>query len=151
MRLVDIVLVLIFITNRYSMTLNAVLIASFFFLLIHDARADQSLNLYSPDGKIRLGVDLRDNGDLTYSVNYKGKTVTGSSGLGFKLNVPDVSLAKFSLLSTDSSATDETWKPVWGEQSSVRNNYKQLILRVNEKSGPGILMKFIFRVFSGHV
>src|SRR4026208_915474 len=130
MRLFDIVLVLIFITNRYSMTLKTVLIASFFFLLVHDARADQSLNLSSPDGKIRLGINLRDNGDLTYSVIYKGKTGTGSSGLGLKLNVPDVSLAKFSLLSADSSVTDETWKPIWGEQSSVRNNYKQLYLRL---------------------
>ena len=82
---------------------------------------------------------------------YKEKAVIGSSGLGFKLNVPDISLIKFSLLSADSSRIDETWKPVWGEQSSIRNNYKQLILRLKDKSGSGISVNVIFRVFNDGV
>ena len=120
-------------------------------ILIQHAYADQSISFYSPDGNIQLGLNCRDNGDLVYHVLYKGKTVIGSSGLGFKLNVPDVSLIKFSLTSADSSRVDETWKPVWGEQSSIRNNYKQLILRLNDKSGSGIALNMIFRVFNDGV
>ncbi len=130
------------------MSLKRILVSAFFFFVIHGVRADQSLNLFSPDGRIRLGVDMRDNGDITYTVVYKGKTVIGSSGLGFKLNAPNVSLAKFSLLSADSSVTDETWKPVWGEQGSIRNNYKQLLLRLQDKGGSGISVNIIFRVFN---
>ena len=62
-----------------------------------------------------------------------------------------LSLIKFSLASADSSRVDETWKPVWGEQSSIRNNYKQLVLRLNDKSGSGIALNMIFRVFNDGV
>ena len=143
-------LVLIFIANRYSMFLKGLFVALFCFLVIH-ASADQSINLYSPNGNIRLGLVLKDNGDLTYNVIYKGKTVIGLSGLGFKLNMPDISLVKFSLVSADSSLTDEIWKPVWGEQNSIRNNYKQLILRLNDKTGSGISVNLVFRVFNDGV
>ena len=151
MRSFDMVLLLIFIANGFSMFFKRIIAASFIFLLVCDAHADQSINLFSPDGRMGVGVDLRDKGDFTYTVTYKGKTVIGSSGLGFKLNVPDVSLAKFALLSADSSVTDETWKPVWGEQSSIRNNYKQLFIRLQDKGGSGISVNIVFRVFNDGV
>ncbi len=110
--------------------------------------ADQFINLHSPDGNLQLGLNNRDNGDLVYRLTYKGKTVIAPSGLGFKLRVPDVSLIKFTLISTDSTLLDETWKPVWGEQSSIRNNFKQLVLNLKEQSGSGITIKIIFRVFN---
>jgi hypothetical protein len=117
-------------------------------IFIQHAYADQSINLYSPDGRIQLGLNCRDNGDLVYSVAYKGKGVIQPSGLGFKLNVPDLALIKFSVVSADSSRTDETWKPVWGEQSSIRNNYKQFILRLSDKSGSDISINIVFQVFN---
>ncbi|MBL7743939.1 MAG: glycoside hydrolase family 97 protein [Chitinophagaceae bacterium] len=113
--------------------------------------ADQFINLHSPDGNMLLGINSRDNGDLIYRVFYKGKTVIAPSGLGFKLNVPAVSLLKFTLASADSSITDETWKPVWGEQSSIRNSYRQLLLKLNDKSGSGITINVVFRVFNDGV
>ncbi len=128
--------------------LLVVLIATIFSYLVH---ADQFINFHSPDGNIQLGLDSHDNGDLVYRIFYKGKIVIAPSGLGFKLKVPDVSLLKFTLVAADSSAVDETWKPVWGEQSSVRNNYKQLVLKLNERSGSGITINIIFRVFNDGV
>jgi len=112
------------------------------------ANADQLIKLTSPDGNIQLGFNHRDNGDLQYQLFYKGKTVIAPSGLGFKLKTPDVSLIKFDLLAIDSSTFDETWKPVWGEQSSIRNNYKQLVLKLSDKSGSGIKLNIVFRVFN---
>jgi hypothetical protein len=117
-------------------------------LFIQFAYADQVINLRSPDGNIQLNVNRRDNGELTYSIYYKGKTTIAPSGLGFKLSSPDFSLIKFDLLKVDSSATDETWKPVWGEQSSIRNHYKQLYMQLRDKSGSDILLTIIFRVFN---
>lgn len=113
--------------------------------------ADHNITILSPDQNIQLGVSHRDNGDVAYRVLYKGKTVIAPSGLGFKLNVPALSLVKFNLLSADSSATDENWKPVWGEQSVIRNNYKQLVLQLADRSGSGIKLNIIFRVFNDGV
>ncbi|MBL7737820.1 MAG: glycoside hydrolase family 97 protein [Chitinophagaceae bacterium] len=132
----------------FSKRLFAGLLTLTIALCVH---ADQSIQLRSPDGNLQLEINSRDNGDLGYRVFYKGKTVIAPSGLGFRLNVPDVSLSKFTLVAADSSAVDETWKPVWGEQSSIRNNYKQLSVKLADKSGSGIILHIIFRVFNDGV
>ena len=109
--------------------------------------ADQSVTLHSPDGNVQLGLVHRSNGDLAYKVFYKGKTVVAPSGLGMRLKSPEMSLLKFDLLGIDSSVTDETWKPVWGEVNQIRNNYKQLLVKLADRSGSGILLEIIFKVY----
>ena len=113
--------------------------------------ADQSVTLHSPDGKVQLGLLHSSNGDLAYKVFYKGKTVVASSGLGMRLKSPEFSLLKFDLLGIDSSVTDETWKPVWGEVNQIRNNYKQLLVKLADRSGSGILLEIIFKVYNDGV
>lgn len=113
--------------------------------------ADQSVTLHSPDGNVQLGLLHRSNGDLTYRVFYKGKTVVAPSGLGMRLKSPELSLSKFDLLGIDSSVTDETWKPVWGEVSHIRNNYKQLLVKLADRSGSGIQLEIIFKVYNDGV
>ncbi len=110
--------------------------------------ADQSVHIGSPDGNLQLTLNSRDNGTLLYTVAYKGKTVVAPSGFGFKLSNPDLSLVQFNLMKVDSSAVDQSWKPVWGEQSSIRNNYKQLILKLTDHASSGITINMIFRLFN---
>ena len=64
-----------------------------------------------------------------------------------QLKTPEVRLDKFDLLTTTTSELDETWKPVWGEVSSIRNNYDELVLKLKDRSGSGILLNIIFRAF----
>ena len=125
--------------------LPATIVAVAFFQLLY---ADQTIHLHSPDGNIELGIERKDNGDLFYKITYKEKIVIASSGLGFKLISPETSLRKFDIVKTDSSQIDEIWKPVWGEQNSIRNAYKQLALKLNDHSGSGITINIIFRVFN---
>ena len=113
--------------------------------------ADQSVTLHSPDGNVQLGLLHSSNGDLTYKVFYKGKSVVAPSGLGMRLKSPELSLLKFDLLGVDSSVTDETWKPVWGEVNQIRNNYKQLSVKLADRSGSGILLEIIFKVYNDGV
>ena len=113
--------------------------------------ADQSVTLHSPDGNIQLGLLHRSTGNLEYKVIYKGKTVVAPSGLGMRLKSPEVSLLQFDLLGIDSSATDETWKPVWGEVNQIRNNYKQLSVKLADRSGSGIHLEIIFKVYNDGV
>jgi hypothetical protein len=123
-------------------------IAALFFQFAH---ADQFINISSPDGAIRLGLQHPERGELLYQVSYKGKTVITPSGLGFRLKGPAALLMKFDILKIDSSAVDETWKPVWGEQSSIRNNYKEIRLQLSDVNGSGITIRIIFRVFNDGV
>lgn len=131
------------------MLLKKLLAALVVTLFVQLAYADQSIHLHSPDGNIQLGVDHSNNGGLTYTVTYKGKTVIASSGLGFTLEVPAASLVRFARISIDSSVVDGSWKPVWGEQSTIRNHYKQLVVRATDTSG--IVVNIIFRVFNDGV
>ena len=129
---------------------------SLFFLviatfLLQPVHADTSVLISSPDGNITLAINHRSSGEVFYAIGYKGRSAIGYSTLGFKLNVPEASLLKFELNRIDSSRFDQTWKPVWGEQSSIRNNYKQLKLKLTDRSGSGITLNIVFRVFNDGV
>ncbi len=113
--------------------------------------AEQPININSPNGIIQLNLVHNNDGSLHYRVLYKSKTVITFSGLGMKLKSPECSLTKFDLLRVDSTVTDETWKPIWGETSSIRNNYKQLTLSLSDRSGSAIQLLIIFRVFNDGV
>ncbi len=113
--------------------------------------AQQPYKVNSPDGSLLLELSHSSDGALAYRVLYKGKTAIAFSGLGMRLKSPEVFLKKFELTGIDSSVTDETWKPVWGESSSIRNNHKQLVLQLTDRSGSGIRLSIIFRVFNDGV
>ncbi len=49
----------------------------------------------------------------------------------------------------DRKSVDETWKPVWGEYSTIRNNYEQLTVHLKHRSGK--LLNIVFRVFADGV
>lgn len=118
-------------------------------LFAHTIYADQSIVVNSPDGRLQLTLDNKTNGDLSYSLLFKSKTVVLPSLLGFVLKSPELTLNKFDIITIDSSAVNETWKPVWGEQSFIRNQYKQVTLLLKDRSG--ILIKTIFRMFNDGV
>ena len=126
---------------------------AFVFLLVcfQLSIAQKPLGIKSPEGRVILSIDQKSTGELQYSVQYKDRPTINSSGLGFKLKVPDALLTRFDILSMDSSSFDQTWKPVYGEQSSIRNRYRQLTLKLRDRSTSGILLNIIFRVFEDGV
>ncbi len=85
----------------------------------------------SPSGSIVLNAEVVDSIPV-YSVNYKGKPVILPSKLGFELaDGPDM-MDGFSLISTSTSSFDETWNPVWGENKNIRNNYNELLVKLDQ-------------------
>ena len=85
----------------------------------------------SPSGTVTVQADVID-GVPTYSVSYKGKTIVKPSRLGLQLaDGPDMTDG-FKLTGTSTSSFDETWHPVWGENSSIRNNYNELLLTMDQ-------------------
>lgn len=109
--------------------------------------ANNPISIQSPNGQIQLTVTVDAN--VSYSLTYKGKSVIMPSTLGFTLQKPAIDLRSFELLSVDSSRTDETWTPIWGEESRIRNNHHQLVLHLKDnRSGSGILLDVVFRVFN---
>ncbi len=107
--------------------------------------------LLSPDGNLQLSFAVNEtDGTPFYTLKYKGEDVILPSSLGFELRGnlkaqklvynSDSSIDKtdynpansfhdgFSVADVSRSTFDETWSPVWGEESSIRNHYNELLV-----------------------
>jgi hypothetical protein len=91
--------------------------------------------LLSPNEKTVLQFSLLADGTPTYTLDYKDKQVIKTSKLGFELEKDANSfLNGFKVIDTKTSRFDETWKPVWGEQENIRNNYNELAVTLEQAS-----------------
>ena len=105
----------------------------------------------SPDGNVYLKFYL-DNGRPTYEMTYKNKAVIKPSHLGLELaknkhaskGMDETDLMDgFTVADTKISTFDETWTPVWGETSTIRNNYNELAVTLNQStSNRQIIIRF---------
>ena len=122
--------------------------------------------VYSPDRNISVNFDVK-NGVPVYNVVFKGEQVIKESRLGLELvgakgnssfNDFDSKQAvdqnslydDFALLSARYSSFDETWQPVWGEESSIRNQYNEMAVTLHQNA----LQRYIvvrFRVYDDGV
>ena len=82
----------------------------------------------------------------TYSLSYKQKPVIKTSRLGLELKGAPGLMDGFSLAAADTSTFDETWTPVWGEESKIRNYYNELLVTLDQEAQKRQL-KIRFRVF----
>ena len=99
----------------------------------------------SPDGQLKVTFAL-DGSVPTYAVTFKGRDVIRKSRLGYELVGADNLLDGFTLAGEQTSAFDETWKPVWGESANIRNHYNELLVRLAQTSTDR-RMNIRFRVY----
>ncbi len=109
----------------------------------------EALKVASPDGEMVLNFDVNAKGEPTYSVDFKGKQVVAPSRLGLtlasessrtdftKAGVKSAEEALqlrsgFKIAGWDETSFDETWKPVWGEESEIRNHYNELSVNLEQ-------------------
>ena len=106
----------------------------------------------SPDGNVTVRFSLAEGGVPTYEMTYKNKAVVKTSRLGLEL-AKDKHASKgkqetdlmdgFKITDTKTSSFDETWTPVWGEWSQIRNNYNELEVDLNQPSADrNIIIRF---------
>lgn len=89
--------------------------------------------LSSPNGQLQAIFSI-DNGIPTYQLSYKGKTVIKPSKMGLELfDSPDL-IHNFSIVDAQTSSFDETWTPVWGEESKIRNHYNEMAITLQQEN-----------------
>ena len=108
----------------------------------------QDKTITSPDGSLKLEFTITPDGTPMYSLDRGETKVILPSALGFELRgtikasklvyAEDGTISKkdsrkptsfhdgFVLENAETSAFDETWHPVWGEEETIRNNYNEL-------------------------
>ena len=110
--------------------------------------------LTSPDGNLVMNFSLNEQGAPVYDLTYKEKAVIKPSTLGLELKREDPEkktdfewtemkdkagvdkrtnlMTGFKIKDTRTSTFDETWRPVWGEESEIRNHYNELEVTLDQ-------------------
>ena len=93
----------------------------------------RAVGISSPNGQVSVGFEVRDSVPY-YSMAFKGREVVRPSRLGLEFkNFPSM-MRSFCIEKVDSSSFDETWKPVWGEVSSIRNHYNEMAVTLLQRT-----------------
>ncbi len=97
--------------------------------------------LASPDGKLAIEPGLDSAGHPTYSVSFNGLPVVSSGILGLKADEAD--FTSFAEIKEGAVvAEDNTWKPVWGEFETIRDNYTEMPVEYTTSDGRKITVRF---------
>jgi len=135
--------------KKISVVKVCICLTAFFLLWGHNIGF--ATQIKSPDGRIVLDFVLDDTGTQkdcpVYSISFRGKPVLAKSRLGFDLESGMQLGNGLAILSTATSGHDTTWHPVYGERSTVRDNYNQLIVRLRQKKSPHYRMDITFRCY----
>ncbi len=109
-----------------------------------------SYQITSPNGKNQITFQLQ-NGMPKYSVSHDEKGVLALSDLGFVFKDNDSLYSNFEILDNQETSFDETWEQVWGEKKTIRNQYNQLSVTLQEKSEGKQKLEIQFRAFDDGV
>lgn len=125
--------------------------------------------LTSPDGNLKMDFSLNAQGAPVYELTFSGKPVIKPSTLGLELKKEDADkktdfewterndrdqldsktnlMTGFTLSDTKTATFDETWHPVWGEESAIRNHYNELAVTLHQAANDR-QMVIRFRLFN---
>lgn len=129
------------------------------------ALAAGAQTLTSPDGNLVMNFSVDGQGRPTYELSYKGQAVIRPSHLGLELKKEDPNAAVdfefkqradadkidqkadlmtgFKVTGHSIDTFDETWTPVWGEESSIRNHYNEMSVTLDQpKNERHIVIRF---------
>ncbi len=89
--------------------------------------------IQSPSKEIQVEFSLDSMGAPAYLVTYKDKEIVKTSNLGITLKEDKALTQGFSLVNKEETSFDDSWDPVLGEQSTIRNHYNQVIFHLLQK------------------
>ncbi len=123
-----------------------------------ESNSDKWKTAASPNGKVVVGFGI-DNGRPYYTVQYGKKDVIKKSFLGLELakskhaskGMEETNLMDgFEITETQKTSFDETWKPVWGEISEIRNHYNEMLVHLLQPTNNRKIM-VRFRIYDDGV
>ncbi|WP_370390668.1 glycoside hydrolase family 97 protein [uncultured Winogradskyella sp.] len=107
-----------------------------------------TLSTSSPNGDIKVKLQLNTEGAPFYTVTFKNTTIVDTSFLGFEfLKAPELK-SGLKHIQSEVSSFNETWEMPWGEQRLVENNYKYIKATFEEIQSPNRQVIIEFRVYN---
>ena len=136
--------------------------------LLAATTATAAESVSSPSGNITLTFEL-DGSRPTYGVTFNGRDIVKPSRLGLELASENAGgdfasgtagstgtnhaslYDQFIIKDVARSTFDETWHPVWGEESEIRNHYNELAVTLAQPAINNRTMVVRFRVYDDGV
>jgi alpha-glucosidase len=135
-------------TVRVADSLGASAEATLLILVVDDPNAPTQLA--SPDGRLVLTFAVSNfDGSVscpTYSVSRDAQPILATSKLGLTFGGA-VWRENVTVVGRSTRSQDETWQPVCGERSTVRDRFNELTLTLLETVAPGRLVALTFRAY----
>ena len=131
-------------TNEIKMNIIRFIL---FFLAIFGADQLYAQTCLSPDGQISIAFSLSSDGQPQYEMNLGETKVIRTSRLGFELKNDTDLMSDFAIEDIQYDRFDNTWTPVWGEESQIRNHYNEMFISLKQ-STTSRTMNIRFRVYN---
>ena len=118
----------------------------------------KSQTLISPSNELELVFSMSDSGEPLYNLYFKGQEVIKPSTLGFEISnyfsgfsfsnndFPSNFTSDFKVIDYSTQSYDESWRPVWGEEDTIRNHYNELLVELKQNN-TGRYLNIRFRLF----
>ncbi|MBE9467882.1 MAG: glycoside hydrolase family 97 protein [Bacteroidetes bacterium] len=101
----------------------------------------------SPSKNISLEFILSGNGSPSYLVKHNDIIIIDSSKMSFDFKNQESLQKGFEIIETEHNYKDEDWEMPWGEQRIVKNNYNELIVKLEEDKIPNRKLNIYFRTY----
>lgn len=121
----------------------------FFYTDVFAATGDTVISVASPDTQLVFSIRIQKQSSLSYQVVYQKQTIINWSPLGLVLQNESIPGNHITIQQVHRSAKDETIKWLFGENDSIRNNYNELALTLQQ---PGKrVFSIVARIFNGNI
>lgn len=82
--------------------------------------------ILSPDGKMAVNISLNKEKGLTYQLSYLNQAVVLESKFGINVNGEKWE-QNLVIKNIASIAVDTVWKPIYGERSTIKDQFKESV------------------------
>jgi alpha-glucosidase len=115
------------------------------------ACSSRTPDLYSPDGHIAVKLGRDRSHAFAYSVLLDGEVVVRPSEILLEFS-DQPSFGEGTILElVDESSVDESWNPLWGKTSQVRNHCNEYMFKLTESTAEARSLNWIIRVYDDGV
>jgi len=128
------------VTNQIGL----ILIVFLFFACVRN----ETIRVQSPDGKIQISIGINDSSAVYYTVNFEDSVVIQKSEMGFQLKELPAIGKNLEIVSFSETKVNQTWNPVYGERSEIKDQYNQVNIQLKEKSPLNQKFEITFRIYN---
>jgi hypothetical protein len=104
----------------------------------------------SPDESIHLSFQLKD-GSPNYFLLKDGNTIIDTSLLGFEFKSAPAMKNNFTINNIEHNSFNEVWKPLWGENKNILNEYNELVVELVQNDESKRKLNIYFKVYNDGV